>query len=130
MYHRLTEDNFMLYAAQNYHNPSCIDTNEFLDDLKRFQYLKRLFGKYEETGDLKDRLILNHIIILYNLFGVIPTTRMLFFKMYEYSTYLKTILEFLQCMPNEIHGIDEENLTINTCDIRIDPYMKMILDNI
>lgn len=127
---KLTDDNFVLYAAKNYHNPSCVDTNEFLEDLKRFQYLKRLFAKFDESHELKERLVLNHIIILYNLFGVTPTTRMLFFKMEEYSTYLRTILEFLQCMPDEVHGLGDNNITINKCDIRIDPLIKMALENI
>ncbi len=127
---KITDDNFVLFAAQNYNNPSCIDTNEFLEDLKRFQYLKRLFAKYEESHDFKERLVLNHVIVLYNLFGLNATTRMLFFKMEEYSSYLKTVLEFLQCMPEEIHGIGVENITINKFDIKTDPMIKYALDNL
>ena len=127
---KLTDENFMLYAARNYNNPSCVDTNEFLEDLKRFQYLKRLFAKYEDSNDFKERLVLNHIIILYNLFGIVATTRMLFFKLQEFKPYLKTILEFLECMPDEVYGIGHENATINKLDIKSDPLIKMLLDNI
>ena len=69
---KLDETNFMLYAAKHYTNPYCYDTVEFYDDLNRFKYLRRLFSRYEESGDLKERLILNHIITVYNIFGVEP----------------------------------------------------------
>ena len=61
----LDNSNFLLYAAKHYDNPQCFDTKEFYDDLKRFKYLKRLFNRYKETGDLKERLIINHLQILY-----------------------------------------------------------------
>ena len=77
---QIDETNFMLYAARHYNNPSCFDTLEFYEDLNRFKYIKRLFSRYDESGELKERLILNHIIILYNLFGIDATTRLLFFK--------------------------------------------------
>ena len=63
---QLDDSNFMLYAAANYDNPQLYDTDEFYDDLKRFKYLKRLFNRYKETGELKERLILNHLIVIYN----------------------------------------------------------------
>ena len=87
-------DVFLLYAAKYYDNPQCHDAEEFYDDLKRFKYLKRLFGKYKETGELRERLILNHIIILYNVFGM-ATSRMLFVKLYQYSDILKPFLVLL-----------------------------------
>jgi hypothetical protein len=69
----IDNDNFILFAAKHYENPQCYDSDEFYDDLKRFKYIKRLFGKYEESGELRERLILNHLIILYNVFGNIAT---------------------------------------------------------
>jgi len=69
MFEKLDETNFVLYAAKHYDNPHCYDTLEFYDDLNRFKYLKRLFNRYEETGELKDRLIINHLTIIYNIFG-------------------------------------------------------------
>ena len=66
---KLDEFNFLLYAAKHYDNPQCYDTVEFYDDLKRFKYIKRLLNRYVEEGDLKERLILNHIIVLNNEIG-------------------------------------------------------------
>lgn len=98
----LDDSNFILYAAKHYDNAQCYDADEFLDDLKRFKYLKRLFGKYEETGELRERLILNHLIILYNVFGN-EATRMLFFKLTGYYGYLKPFLVLLNRMPDKIN---------------------------
>lgn len=96
----LTEENFILYAIKNYDNPACKGMAEFEDDLKRFRYLKRLFRKYTAGRGLKERLIINHIIVLYNLFGVPATTNMLFFKIEKkYWPQLKTFLVFLNYMP-------------------------------
>ena len=88
MIETLDDSNFVLYAAKHYDNPQCYDVEEFHDDLKRFKYLKRLLGKYEDTGELRENLILNHIIVLYNVFGE-AATRMLFFKLVGYYSYLK-----------------------------------------
>jgi hypothetical protein len=93
---KLTEDNFLIFAAQNYNNPHCESTEEFYDDLSRFKYLKRLFKRYKVNSDLQERLILNHIIVLYNVFGVKACNEMMFFRMeQEYWSYLKTFLLFL-----------------------------------
>lgn len=78
--HELNEDNFEEYAVRNYKNSNCVSLLEFLDDLKTFKYIKRLLNKYNEKGDLKSRLILNHIICLSNVFGVEPTVHMLTYK--------------------------------------------------
>ena len=114
---RLCEDNFLLYAAKNYENPQCCDTVEFYDDLKRFKYIKRLIKVYIDTGELRERLILNHIIILYNLFGPEPTTRMLFFKLHGMHSYLKPFIELLNFLPKEVINIGVTNTTIKTADI-------------
>jgi hypothetical protein len=97
----LNEDTFLLFAAKNYDMKRAVSTEEFYDDLKRFQYLKRLFRRYEDMDDLKIRLILNHIIILYNCFGP-ATTVMLFMKLEEYHKYLKPIVLYLGYMPEII----------------------------
>ena len=100
MYEKLTKDNIMMYAIQHYHNPSCEGMSEFNDDMKRFKYVKRLFRKYEETGILKERLLLNHIIILNNLFGAEASSTLLFFKTEQvHWPALKGILEFINIMP-------------------------------
>lgn len=96
----LTEENFVIYAMKHYDNPACRGMAEFADDLKRFRYLKRLFRKYTAGKGLKERLIVNHLVVLYNLFGPEATTRMLFFKIEKkYWSQLKTFLVFLSCMP-------------------------------
>jgi len=130
MYEKLDETNFLLYAAKHYTNSECYDTIEFYDDLKRFKYLKRLFNIYVETGDLKEQLILNHIVILYNIFGVIPTTRMLFFKLFDYKEMLIPFLDLLNYLPDTVHNIGLKSNTINTYDIISDPIIAEKLSNI
>ena len=95
MYEDLTEENFMLFAAKYYENPHCTDLLEFHDDLKRIRYLKRLFKKFEQSGELKERLILNHLLVLYNVFETRAMTRILVFKLSEQLKYLKPFLLFL-----------------------------------
>lgn len=120
MIDKLDEANFFLYAAKHYENPYCYDTLEFYDDLNRFKYLKRLFSRYEETGELKERLILNHIIVLYNIFGVEPTTRMLFLKLRGSYPALKPFLVFLNYMPDVVRRIGIEGKDIISSDIVMD----------
>ena len=96
----LTPENINMFAIKHYSNPSCVDEQEFLDDMKRFKYLKRLFRKYDTSKDLKMRLIINHIIILANVFGVEAATTLLFFKIEKnHWPLLKTFLVFLGYMP-------------------------------
>ena len=96
----LTPENINMFAIKHYSNPSCVDEKEFLDDMKRFKYLKRLFRKYDTSKDLKMRLIINHIIILANVFGVEAATTLLFFKIEKnHWSILKTFLIFLHHMP-------------------------------
>lgn len=120
MMDKLDEFNFLLYAAKHYDNPQCHDTVEFYDDLKRFKYIKRLLNRYIDEGDLKERLILNHIIILNNVFGPTATVRMLFLKCRGMESYLKSFLIFLNLLPEKIEHIGVENRTINTKDIKLD----------
>jgi len=98
----LTPENINMFAIKHYDNPSCVDEQEFLDDMKRFKYLKRLFRKYDTTKELKHRLIINHIIILANVFGIDAATTLLFFKIdRKHWSLLKTVLVFLHYMPGE-----------------------------
>lgn len=118
MIDNLNDDNFMLYAMKAYDKPNAI-VSEFEEDLKRIKYVKRLINRYKDTGELKERLILNHIIILSNVFGVEPAVRMLFYKL-DVGDYmiLKTFLLFLNFMPKSISGIGGKY--INSSDIGID----------
>lgn len=117
---KLDETNFLLYAAKYYDNPQCFDTVEFYEDLKHFKYIKRLFNKYRETGDLKERLILNHLIIIYNMFGAEPATRMLFFKLRGYESYLKPFLVFMNYMPEIVREIGIRGENVVSTDVSMD----------
>jgi len=97
----LNDETFLVYAIKNYNNPECTGMSDFEDDVKRFKYLKRLFNRYETSEVLSDRLIINHLIVLYNVFDAAATT-MLFFKTEErHWPILKTFLVFLNRMPME-----------------------------
>lgn len=115
----LTEQNVDIFALKAYDNPQCSGVDEFYDDMKRIKYIKRLFNRYTQTGELKDRLILNHIIILYNLFPVEAATRILFFKI-DVNDYilLKTFLVYLGYMPEVVRGIRGRDI-VNS-DISLD----------
>lgn len=113
---KLNESNFLLYAAKHYDDRMSAGSDEFYEDLKRFQYLRRLFRRNEEDGDLKLRLILNHVIVLYNCFGP-AATNMLFFKLKEYHEQLKPFVVFLNYMPTRI---EYEDVSIRESDIPLD----------
>jgi hypothetical protein len=97
----LSESTFLLYAAKHYDNPHCSDISEFEEDLKRFQYIRKLFSRYRQIGELKERLILNHLIVLYNVFGL-EATNILFMKLEEYHECLLPFVEYLNFMPDVI----------------------------
>lgn len=128
MIDKLDESNFLLYAAKHYDNPQCFDTKEFYDDLKRFKYLKRLFNRYKETGDLKERLIINHLQVLYNLFGIEPTTRMLFLSLKHHHECLKPFLILFNTMPECIFNV--EGRDILNSDISMDNQIVEVLRKI
>ena len=126
---KIDESNFILYAAQSYDNPQCMDETEFFDDLKRFKYLKRLFNKYKENGELKERLVLNHLTILYNLFDK-GATRMLFFKLRNYLDILIPFLVVLGRLPTKVEGIGIQGRIVYTNDVEVDPYVVDLLRSI
>lgn len=113
----LSEENFLLYAAKYYDNPQCQSTDEFYDDLKRFKYIKRLFNKYLETGELKERLILNHILVLTNVFSPEVAVKLLFIRLDEYLHLLKPFLVLLNILPERI---EINNDVCHTVDILMD----------
>jgi len=105
MYEKITSENVVMYAIKHYDNPQCEGEKEFKDDLKRFKYIKRLLRKYYETNILKERLLLNHIIVLNNVFGTTASTTLLLYKIQqEYWPALKSFLIFL-------NSITEDELT-------------------
>jgi hypothetical protein len=95
----LNEDNFVLYASRSYNNPQCTSIEEFYDDLQRFKYIKKLLKRYEKNEDLQERLIINHIVILYNVFGIKAANKMMFYKIEpEYWPTIKTFLVYLNLL--------------------------------
>jgi hypothetical protein len=124
----LNEENFMIYAMKCYNSPHCI-MSEFESDIKRTKYLKRLFRRYKVTKSLKERLILNHIILLNNVFGPVHTPRILFYKIDERDyDILKTFLSYLDIMPDEIKGI--RGMNVHTSQIPLEPNVVEILRRI
>jgi len=115
----LNEKNFLLYAMKEYDNPQCVQVEEFYDDLKKVKYIKRLFNQYLNEGVLKERLLLNHIIVFYNVFPVRSATRILFLKIEEeFWPLLKTFLVYLSYMPEIIDSINGR--AIISDDIQLD----------
>src|SRR6478735_8065884 len=108
MFEKLTDSNFIMYAMKHYDHPQCCSMDEFNEDLNRIKYIKKLITRYIETGDLKERLILNHLIILNNMFGATPLVRMLFLKMDKHLMYIKPFLVMLSLMPETVQGIRNE----------------------
>ena len=119
MFDDLNKDNFILYAMKFYENPQCLSEQDFYDDLKTIKYIKRLLNRYHMGGELKERLILNHLITLGNVFPVEVLTRILFLKISsKYWSYLKTFLIFLDFMPEQISSINGEKVI--SSDIGVD----------
>jgi hypothetical protein len=128
MFDDLNEENFMMYAMKCYTSPHCI-MSEFESDIKRTKYLKRLFRRYKITKSLKERLILNHIILLNNVFGTEATARILFYKIDERDyDILKTFLMYLNMLPSGVYGINGKNIPL--IDIPIEINVAEILSKI
>lgn len=116
----ITENNFEAYALKHYNNPQCQDIEEFKVDLnERPTWIKRLLRRYHNGGELREHLILNHIIIFYNVFGIEPATKLLFFKLEkELYPYLKTFIVYLNYYNSHIK-IPETELDIIEMDEKI-----------
>ena len=115
----LNDDNFLMYSMREYSNMQCTAIEEFYDDLKKIKYIKRLFNIYKNNGQLKERLILNHLIVFYNVFSVQAGTRILFYKIEkDFWPMLKTFLIYLDRMPDKVDSIRGE--VILASDIKLD----------
>ncbi len=122
---KLDENNFLVFAMHNYDNPQCHSLEEFEDDLKRFYYLKKLFSRYKVDGIVRERLVLNHIIVLYNLFGT-AATNMLFYKINKEDwPLLATFLVYLNRMPDYL-----DNYNVRLSDLKLDDNVIKILRNL
>ena len=120
----LTNENFFIFCAQHYNNINCHTTEEFFEDLKRIKYVKKLLTRYDNTKELKERLILNHIIILNNVFGPYVTCKLLWFKINKYIPYLKPFLIYLNILPDKLYNIANDKV-IWTDDYSMD---QVIID--
>ena len=111
---KLTKDNLIVYAAKHYYNPKCIDSEEFFEDLKRFKYIKRLLNRYHKSGELSERLILNHLIVIFNVFGFEAGLDILELKIeLEYWETLKPFPIFLKAIKNtEYTNIEMDKLVV------------------
>ena len=129
VFNDLTSENYVLYTMKHYDNPQCSTHEEFIDDLKHIKYLKRLLIKYRTTGTLRERLMLNHLILIYNVFGQHAATRLLFFRIEKADhSALKTFLVYLQRMPDILEKFNGES--IYSSDITIDMKVAQALRSI
>ena len=120
----LNDDNYILFAMKCYDNPQCSGIEEFHEDLNRIKYLKRLLRKYKTHGILREQLILNHLIIFYNVFGIESGTRLLFSRIeHDLHHCLKTFIVFLHNLPESIPEVD---LLMIPVDIRIANKLRRI----
>ena len=125
-FENLTNDNVMMFAIKAYDKPNCI-LSEFKEDMKRFNYLKRLFRRYRKVDELREQLVINHLVILCNVFTPEIATRLLFFKMSknDYSA-LKTYLLFLSCMPEVVRGIKGHDIVSSEIPVDMTPFSVTI----
>jgi len=125
-FQNITDSNYLLYAMRGYENPHCVDVLEFDEDLKKIKYLKKLFSLYRKDGELKERLILNHLITFFNVFEFEHAIRILFLRVDEsHYSLLKSFLVYLNKMPDEVCGINGKN--INREDLVIEENILQIL---
>jgi hypothetical protein len=120
MNEKLTDKNFLLYCASHYDNVKYASTEDFVEDLNRLKYIKKLITRYTEYGELKERLILNHIIVLNNCFGPEVLSKILYLKMKPQMKYIKPFLILLNIMPEKIFYVNDEDI-IDTNLIEMDP---------
>ena len=108
---QLNNNNFLMYTMKMSTNPNCESMEEFQEDMNRIKYIKRLLGKYEKSGLLRTRLILNHLIVLNNVFGTEPSCRILFYKIGDnFHSYLKSFLSYLKYLPYDIPEAELQNI--------------------
>lgn len=129
MFTILTDSQFLLYAAKAYKNEQCQNIEEFCEDLRRFKYLRKLITRYLTKGELKERLILNHLIILYNVFEVEALVRMLFLKLEDQMEQLRPFLEYIGIMPPIVLNVKYERV-IHTDTIPLDLKIVEVLRKI
>ena len=118
-FEELNDENFLIYAAKHYHTPRCIDADEFYEELSRFKYIKRLVNRYTRGDELRERLLLNHITVLLNVFGNEPAILMLMHKVWAESLpIIKPFLEYLKAIRgNDFDGIESDPWVIKKLEL-------------
>jgi len=125
----LNDKNFLQYAMKHYDNPHCHDIDEFNEDLRRFSYIKKLITRSLNSNDFKDKLIMNHLIVLNNVFGPLHLNRMLCVKLFDQLKYITPFLLYMNILPDIIYNItDRGDIYIDT--IPMDPHVIEIIRNI
>lgn len=120
MNEHLDDTNFLIFCASHYDNARYVSTEDFLEDMNRLKYIKKLVTRYIEYGELKERLILNHIIVLNNCFGPEVLCKILYLKLRPQMKYVKPFLILLQIMPEKLYNVGGESI-IDTDLIEMDP---------
>lgn len=123
----LNDKNWKLIAAKLYDNPQCVGIEEFEQDLKRLKYIKKAITRYRTTGELCERLIINHLIVLVNVFGPSFTSRLVFLKMGDALPYIKPFLVMLSVLPDVLVAVGKDAKDVNTDEIPLDPGIVAIL---
>lgn len=116
----VSDDNFMIFAARYYDNPSCATEADFLEDLNRIKFIMKMFKRYEKDGNINERLVLNHLILIYNVFEREAATRLLVLKLRNYLSMLKPFLVLLNFWPERITKVGSEEAVILGSDIPMD----------
>lgn len=120
----LTNKNYNTFMAMSYVNYNCVEDEEFEQDIERIKYLKKLFTTYRKKGELKDRLVMNHLVILFNVFNTEALLKILFFKLEKDLDILIPFLKVLNYCPDKISGIKEVGYEININDIKTDIFIE------
>ena len=121
-YEKLTNENYLIFCAQHYNGNRYYTTEEFIEDLNRVKYIKKLITRYIENDDLKERLILNHIIVLNNCFGPEIICKILYLKLNTQMKYVKPFLVLLNILPEKIYNVGQEEV-IDTNIIEMDNFI-------
>ena len=127
MHELLTKDTFVLYCTRHYDGRYCATMDDFNEDLNKIKYIRKLVTRYETTGELKERLILNHLIVLNNVFGAVAASRIIYFKLRDQFKVLKPFLSTIGILPDHYYNIDHEGSIVITNMIETDPKVEEAL---
>ena len=125
-YEKLTNENYLVFCAQHYSGNKYYTTEEFIEDINRVKYIKKLITRYIENDDLKERLILNHIIVLNNCFGPEITCKILYLKLKNQMRFVKPFLVMINILPEKIYNVaDEESIETDMIDMDVNIIQRL-----